>query len=175
MRYTEKQRLEVVRDYLSGTGGQKEVAQRHGVEPTSLRNWVAAYREHGIAGIAPRPKRPRYPADFKLMVLKRIKDESLSRRQAAAIFGIRKTDLITRWQRLYDSGGPNALVARPSQSTAMPTSNKPPPRPPKAKAKTREELLDEVQRLQAENAYLKKLKALVQSKSRSARGRKRQS
>ena len=51
MRYSDDQKLAVVLDYESGNDGQKVVARRHGVEATSLRNWVAAYRAQGIDGI----------------------------------------------------------------------------------------------------------------------------
>ena len=173
MRYTEKLKLAVVKDYLSGNGGQREVAQRHGVETTSLRNWVAAYREHGSSGIAARVSRQRYTAEFKLAVLMRIKQEGLSRRRASAIFGIRRSDLITEWQRLYDEGGPGAFAAsgQPRRAPMLPP-DKPPPKLRLNRTKSREELLEEIQRLQMENAYLKKLDALVQSRTRSVRRKK---
>ena len=51
MKYDVQKRLEAVQAYLAGTGGWKAVAQKYGVEATSLRNWVAAFREHGEAGL----------------------------------------------------------------------------------------------------------------------------
>jgi len=174
VQYTQKLKLAVVKDYLSGNGGQREVAQRHGVEPTSLRNWVAAYREHGPSGIAARLSRPRYTAEVKLAVLMRIKKDGLSRRRAAAIFGIRRFDVISEWQRLYDEGGPGAFAASGQVRRApMLPPDKPPPKSRLNQTKSREELLKEIQRLQMENAYLKKLDALVQSRTRSVRRKKR--
>ena len=174
MQYTEKLKLAVVKDYLSGSGGQREVAQRHGVEPTSLRNWVAAYREHGPAGIAARITRPRYTAEFKLAVLMRIKKDGLSRRRASAIFGIRKFDVIAEWQRLYDEGGPSAFAASGQARRApMLPPDKPPPKLRHNQTRSQEDLLEEIRRLQMENAYLKKLDALVQSRTRSVRRKKR--
>ncbi|MEJ2769096.1 transposase [Mycetohabitans sp. B46] len=50
-RYTEQQKLRVVKDYLSGQSGLKTVAKRHDVDISAVRSWVAAYREHGCAGL----------------------------------------------------------------------------------------------------------------------------
>jgi transposase len=44
--------------------------------------------------------------------------------------------------------------------------------PPEDKTRTREELLDELQQLRMENAYLKKLEALAQANQQPARGKR---
>lgn len=177
MKYDVQKRLEAVQAYLAGAGGWKAIAQEYGVEATSLRNWVAAFREHGEAGLERKYRGQNYSADFKLEVLTRMVDEGLSCRQAAVLFNIRRVDSIGTWRRRYDEGG-FAALATPSRQTETTVSvhTKPPagrresdsPEP----VPSRDELLQELERLRAENAYLKKLDALVRTKKSSAQRKK---
>jgi transposase len=173
VRYTEQQKLLVVQDYMAGNGGQKVVAQRHGVDVSALRSWIAAYREHGAAGIAAKVKRPRYSPEFKLAVLARLADEGLSCRQAAALYDIRRFDLVATWQRRYDEGGFAALCRSNTGAPRTLQTNKPPKIAPRDDRRSREELLAELEQLRMENAYLKKLGALVQAKRSSASKKRR--
>lgn len=71
---------------------------------SSLRQLVAAYQVHGAAGLKQK-KLQRYSNDFKLSVLKRMREKQLSYRQTAALFHIRKLNIIGLWERRYDEGG----------------------------------------------------------------------
>ncbi|WP_422392631.1 IS3 family transposase [Mycetohabitans rhizoxinica] len=170
-RYTEQQKLQVVEDYLSGQSGLKTVAKRHDVDISAVRSWVAAYREHGCAGLM-KKQRVDYSAEFKLTVLKRMRSEGLSRRQVAAKFDIRLFKVVGEWERRYDEGGLEALAPRRRGLTKkMPTTVNSADLPVKAvqrEARTQDELLAEVKQLRMENAYLKKLEALSSETQASA-------
>jgi transposase len=158
-KYSDDTRVAAARDYCSGTLGYKEVARRHGVNVSSLRLWAASYKRHGAEGVTSRRRRT-YTAKFKLAVLQRIQNEKLSLRRAAALFNIRNRDMILLWQRAYDTGGPAAL--HPYLGTRSIAMNEQPGDKSKDDSKrSRQELLDELQKLRMENAYLKKLKALA--------------
>lgn len=166
MRYSEEVKLSAAQEYCLGQEGIEAVAQRHGVDPHALRRWAAAYRLHGASGV--RAKRTRYSASFKQTVLQHMKQENLSYRQAAAWFDIRNFNIIARWARQYDVQGLVALSAgEPARMVCRPK-----PASPDA-TRTREDLLKELQFLRMENAYLKKLDALVQAKQKSAQQKKR--
>lgn len=107
-KYTEQAKLAAVRDYCSGEAGLKTIAQRHNVDVSSMRQWIAGYRAHGEAGVVGK-KREFYSVEFKLSVLKRMGEEGLSHRQAAALFNIRRFNIIGRWEQQYIQGGPEAL------------------------------------------------------------------
>jgi transposase len=98
-----------------------------------------------------------------LSVLQRIRSDKLSCRQAAALFNIRRRDMIAVWQRAYEIGGVAALHP-PSRArrTAMAKRSKAGAERLQDEQRTRKQLLDEVHQLRMENAYLKKLKALAQ-------------
>ena len=51
MKYSEKLKLLVVKDYCSGGGSLRAVAARHKVDISAMRGWIAAYTEHGTTGI----------------------------------------------------------------------------------------------------------------------------
>ena len=72
---------------------------------------------------------------------------------------------VKNWERIYLEEGPEGLYIerRGRKSTG---------RPKKLKPEVEENLIAEVQRLRAENAYLKKLRALVLEEERRGKGRK---
>ena len=93
----------------------------------------------------------RYTPEFKIKVVETMHREKLSYRETARQFDI-SNSRVTAWERIYIEEGADGLYAerRGRKSTG---------RPPKIKKE--EDLIAEVQRLRAENAYLKKLNALV--------------
>ena len=162
-KYADKQKLAAVKDYLSGDLGFGLVAKRRGIDPSSLRRWIAAFRAHGATGLKMKV-RHKYSTEIRLAVLKHMHEEQLSYRQAAAIFDIRNFNIIARWERQYDEGGLIALSGQSTQCADIMQIPKTPRREPNDDdERSRQELLDELNLLRMENAYLKKLAALVQA------------
>ena len=89
------------------------------------------------------------------MVVETMKKEHLSIYAAMQEFGINDHKIIERWERIYLEEGPEGLaIERRGRSN----KGRPPKQLPK---QVEEDLLAEVQRLRAENDYLKNLQALV--------------
>jgi transposase len=171
-KYSAQFKLSVVEDYLSGTGGFTSIGRRYGLDRALLRKWVAAYQIHGPASLE--KKYSHYSAQFKLSALKHMREHALSYRQTAAYFDIRHVNALVNWERQYDEGGIQALFHHPRRcSKPMRESINPPPKPENAETRTREQLLEELNYLRMENAYLKKLEALIQANKRSAQSKKR--
>jgi transposase len=161
-KYNEQFKLAVVQQYLSDTPGFKALAKTHGLHRKMVEQWVNLHRLHGTAGLE--KKFTHYSAEFKLSVLRHMWDGELSQSQVAAVFNIRSPGCIRHWERCYHSGGLDALIPRPrGKPKNMSTPDIKPPLPPDGAEHTREELVVEVNQLRMEVAYLKKLKALVQS------------
>ena len=96
----------------------------------------------------------RYTPEFKRMVVETMKKEHLSIHAAMQEFGINDHKIIERWERIYLEEGPEGLsVERRGRSSTG--------RSKKLPKEVEEDLLAEVQRLRAENDYLKNLQALV--------------
>lgn len=162
-RHSENFKLAVVQQYATGRGGYKAVARAHGLDHATVRRWVALHREHGLAGL--QKKFSHYSAEFKLSVLKYMWADELSFQGAAAAFNIRNAGCIRDWERCYHSGGVDALLPRiRGRPKKMPDPKSIEPKDAADdETRTRDELLAEVNHLRMEVAYLKKLRALVQS------------
>ena len=107
----------------------------------------------------------RYTGEFKQMVVETMRKELLSYQETARRFEVRSDTQGKNWERIYLEEGPEGLYIerRGRKSTG---------RPKKLKPEAEEDLIAEVQRLRAENAYLKKLRALVLEEERRGKGRK---
>ncbi len=108
----------------------------------------------------------RYTGEFKQKVVETMMREKLSYKEAARQFDVSQDTVVAKWERIYLEEGPEGLyIERRGRSSKG--------RPPKKlKPEIEEDLLTEVQRLRAENAYLKKLNALVAERVRQERKRK---
>ena len=96
------------------------------------------------------------------MVVETMMREKLSYREAARQFEIQDHNRVASWERIYLMEGAEGLyIERRGRSSKG--------RPQQFPKEVEEDLLKEVQRLRAENAYLKKLQALVQERERHQR------
>ena len=97
----------------------------------------------------------RYTPEFKKHVIETMLEERLSYRETARRFEVNGHRRIQDWERIYLTEGPEGFaVERRGRSS----KGRPPKQLPK---QVEEDLLAEVQRLRAENDYLKNLQALV--------------
>lgn len=116
----------------------------------------------------PRPKGKEsriYTGEFKQKVVETMQQENMSYKEAARQFEIPQGDkTVAKWERIYLEEGAEGLYVerRGRKSTGR----------PKLEKEVEEDLIAEVQRLRAENAYLKKLNALVAERERQEKKRK---
>ena len=105
----------------------------------------------------------RYTPEFKKLVIETMQEEELSYSETCRRFEVNSRDRIKSWERIYLEDGPEGLaIERRGRSRKG--------RPPKQLSKqVEEDLLAEVQRLRAENDYLKNLQALVLEDERRQR------
>ena len=96
----------------------------------------------------------RYTAEFKEQVIKTMLEEKLSYKETCRRFEINDDHRIPAWERIYLEEGPEGFqIERRGRSSTG--------RPRRLEKRVEEDLLAEVQRLRAENEYLKNLQALV--------------
>ncbi|MDW3814430.1 IS3 family transposase [Klebsiella pneumoniae] len=162
-KYSPETKLAVVNHYLSGKDGEQSTADLFGIERTSVRRWVRAWQFHGAEGLT--AKNNHYSDEFKLVVVRAVISDRLTMREAAARFNLSAEILVRRWLDVYNDAGAEGLLnmqcGRPGQMTKP--KNIPPLTDKELEKLSPEELRAELRYLRAENAYLKKLKALVQS------------
>ena len=97
----------------------------------------------------------RYTPEFKKLVIETMQEEKLSYSETCRRFEVNSRDRIKSWERIYLEEGPEGFaVERRGRSS----KGRPPKQLPK---QVEEDLLAEVQRLRAENDYLKNLQTSV--------------
>ena len=119
-----------------------------------MRRWQEIYSAFGSEVLLRMDgKQARYTFEQKVAAASAVVDGGMAKPEAMARFGVMSMSPLKRWCRLYREGGPEALRPRPKGR----------PRGAKSRPRTREEELEERCRmLEAEVAYLKKLRALVE-------------
>jgi transposase-like protein len=115
------------------------------------RRWVL----HGRRALVAKPTKTSYSFEFKLGVVRKVVDEGATAEQVADEHGLSSDKLVQTWVRTYRRLGEDGLKPKPKG------------RQPKDGDAQPNELTDlqrleqENLRLRAENAYLKKLRALM--------------
>ena len=100
----------------------------------------------------------RYTPEFKQMVVEAVRERGMAYNEAERQYDV-PHGRIQKWERIYLSEGPEGLaVERRGRGSKG--------RPAKFPKEVEDDLLKEAQRLRAENAYLKKLQALVLEEER---------
>lgn len=144
--------------------GYKATASLLGIPRETVRKWLDIYRSVGIEVLAMMGKKHiTYSFETKLGAVRAVVDEGMTKPEAMARFGIASPSSFKRWLKAYREGGPEALRPKPK---GRPRGSGSPP-----KEATREQELERrIQKLEAENAYLKKSIALkAEKRSRTAR------
>jgi transposase len=110
----------------------------------------------------------RYTSEFKLLVVEDMINSNLDYQETITKYNIRSRTQLKRWERIYlEEGSDGLFIERRGRKIG---SNR--GRPPNLDKKVEEDLIEEVQRLRAEVAYLKKLNALVRERELLEKKRK---
>lgn len=150
-------KLTVVKAYLNDEGGYVALAKRFNIaSDRTVAVWVNMYRAFGDKALKKRFKNKSYPVQFKLDVLNYKLRTGKSYQNVAIAFGMTEPSIIVNWYKAWVQDGIDGLSrpkGRPFMSKKKLNQNR--------KKLTREEELEkENELLRAENAYLKKLRAL---------------
>ena len=134
--------------------GCKPAAEALSVPRETVREWQWVYRAFGSeALLSMGGKQSRYTFEQRVAAASAVVDGGMTKTEAMAAFGIMSMSPLKKWFALYREGGAEALRPRPK---GRPSGSR-------ARPRTREEELEErCRRLEAEVAYLKKLRALVE-------------
>ncbi|CAG9612021.1 IS3 family transposase ISBth10 [Bacillus rhizoplanae] len=166
-KYSLETKLSAVTDYLNNVESFKDIAQKHCVDMTMLKKWVAKFQRHGLAGL--QKTYTNYSVEFKMDVLKFINEMGASIAEATTVFNISSSSTVWKWKHLFETQGIDAL--QPKEKGRPPMKKKPGEN--QQVEGSEEALKAEIERLRMENAYLKKLHALIQEKEKSQNKTKR--
>ena len=157
--------------YLEGNDGINTIANMVGVHRSVLQNWIQQYELHGDKALETRYTN--YSVQYKLDVLNYMNENGTSIRETAAIFNIPTHSTILKWHNQLEHIGIDALQPKKKGRSSMSKDNQKQTKKQVPAEGSVEALQAEVERLRMENAYLKKLNALVQNKEKSPNKTKR--
>lgn len=147
---TQHQREQLIQLFQQGTGSNAAAKQLN-ISPYAARALERRYKLHGTLCLMEKTTKQHYPFEIKKEVVTRNLNGE-SRMHLAQEFGLSSDNLVKSWVRAWRTGGDEALIPKPK---GRPKGSATP------KTLTEEDKLRrEVQKLRAENAYLKKLRDL---------------
>jgi transposase len=163
VKYSIKQKGAAVRSILKGEASIRSTSRELGCAKSAVQRWVTQYNQQGIGGL--KIKNGAYEAAFKLRVVRYYLQKGLSLNAIARHFEIPNEGIISRWVNSYKRLGAKGLSpkSRGRKKTIM--SSKPRKKtntPTDPSTQKLAEMQKELEYLRAENAFLKKLNALVQ-------------
>lgn len=159
-KYSYEQKLEAVLNVVEKHMSCKASANKLGTAEVQVRRWVRRYDKFGTEGLT--LKNGTYDGNFKVQVIEYMHENHLSQFETAVKFGIPTDVSVGKWERIYYEKGPQALLEENRGRKNLMSSNN--QKKINLEKQLEEDLIKEVQRLRMENAYLKKLNALVQER-----------
>lgn len=135
--------------------GYSATARYLGVSRWAVREIHRRWVLHGRKVLVAKSTKTQYSFEFKLDVVGKVIDEGAAAQQVAQEYGVSSATLVQTWVRTYRRLGEDGLKPKPKG------------RRPEGADCSSQELTDlarleqELERLRAENAYLKKLRALM--------------
>ena len=148
---SKEERLNAVRAIEEGES-IGSIARKYQMDSGGISYVSRLFHEHGPEGLTTHGYN--WTAEQKQQVLKYMRENNLSCKETGIKFGISGSATVSIWERRYLENGIGGLENK--KKGRKPRIQK--PKPPKTRE---EELLDRILYLEAENAYLKKLNALV--------------
>lgn len=158
----------VVKEYLKGNYSMRELARKFDVSPSSVSKWVKLYKQHGNEGLYSSAEI--YSGEYRVYVIEYMHKHQLSLAETARFFTPLSVATVKRWNDIYMEDGPQMLYLMAPINKTMSKDNKATTH--NVQDMTKEELIAEYERLRMENAYLKKLRALVQERVARENGTK---
>ena len=135
------------------------IANELAISKSIARKWVRSYRSVGReVFLEMGSSHKKYDFETKLAAVVDCAEGGLTRPEVMSKYGIVSQTPLLRWVQQYREGGPDALRPKPKGRPKSAEGGEPRPK------SREEELEEENRRLRAENAYLKKLRALEAEK-----------
>lgn len=154
-KYNIETKIEAIRLYKSGIGSTT-IARKLGISrDNTVLNWIRLWNKYGLEGITRSNALPRYSPSFKMKVIIWLVKHNASYPETADHFDISNQGTIWQWKHQYDLYGVDGFADRRKRVTTMSEKKK------VTSAEENKELKKRLEYLEAENAYLKKLKAVM--------------
>lgn len=160
-KYTLEVKLQAVKRYLTGNESYQTIAESIGVAKSQVITWLKLFEVQGEKGF--KKCYTSYSSEFKLDVLNFMNETGTSFLETASTFNISSPSIIYGWDQLLKTKGLDALEPKKKERPSMKKETKKvEPEKSIPAEDSMEALQAKIKHLEMENAYLKKLNALVQ-------------
>jgi transposase-like protein len=164
IKFTGEIKLAITQGFDPTIISETRYAKEMGVSKAQFQYWLKLYKLHGEEAFENIYEKESMP--FKLDVLDFMVQSGASLMDTAALFKLSSYTKVYRWQKQLEKGDLKAHEPQTKGRPLMKQKSTKPAHPLSTKGST-EELEDRIKQLEMENAYLKKLNALVQNKEKS--------
>jgi transposase len=163
IKYSYEEKLKAVLSVVKNHQSMQSAATETGCTRKAVSLWVSQYKHFGKTGLLS-IKNNSYTESFKLLVVRHMNKNHLSLLKTAMTFSIPDPTVVLRWKRKYEKEGETVFMPDNRDEELKKEKRK-----RNLEGKTKEELVKEVEYLEVENAYLKKLRDLVQKREAGKR------
>lgn len=170
-KYPFELKLKIVKEYLSGMGGYRHLANKYGISSKSqVSDWVNAYREYGEEGLLRKRQNQKYSVQFKLNALELYQTSEMSYREVASTLEMNNPALIANWMRNFREAGIEGLSKEKGRPLTLTRKKENKKENTTTEERDRIKALEkQVRSLQIENAFLKELRKLRKQEAQQRR------
>ncbi len=162
--YSVKQKKEVIDYIINNDASLYQAQKKFNINRETIRIWLYRYKHGGNKKLKNSKKYNKYTGQFKVDVVEYMYEHRFSHKKTSIIFMIPDC-LVKEWDLVYRHEGKDVLL----KENYMKSKKK---KNLDLNKKSRAELLEEIEQLRMENAYLKKLRALIQKGTKPSNGKK---
>lgn len=166
-KYNKEFKLKAVKEYLKGKDSYNSLAKKLRISESKLEIWIKKFERFGEKGLE--RNKVSYDGNFKLNVVEYMHEKNLSANETAIHFNLSGGNIVCKWERIYYEEGPYFLFEENRGRKKKMNNNK---HNKPINKMSKEELLEENEYLRMENAYLKKLHALIQERDNPQKKKK---
>lgn len=164
MNYSLNQKMEVINYLIKNEASLYNAEKKFNISRESIRIWLYKYKNDGMRSLENSKKKSKHTGQFKVDVVEYMHEHRYSYKKTSIIFNITPSAL-KEWDLIYRYEGKDVLL----KGNYMGRYKK---KHLKLEDKSKEELMEEIEQLRMENAYLKKLRALIQKGTKPNNGKK---
>jgi transposase len=159
MRLSNEEKLKMVLEHLDQGIPLHTLSEKYDYDVSNVKYFVGLYRMHGENVFLKRGDTTTYTREQKLQAIDRVNKEHISYRQLSLQMGLIDPGILRDWVNLYKAKGESAIQTTHARKSYLKHED----RLDRIADKT---LRERLEYLEAENAYLKKLYALIQKRSK---------
>ena len=163
-KYNREFKLAIAKQCLSHESS-RSISKRLGIPDRYIRYWVQVYRFHSDNAFIKR-KTP-YSFEDKYRILKQMRENHWSMSYTSVAYNMSSPGTISTWLTQFERFGLSGLQPKKRGRKVKKSTNQEAMTP--TEQMSLEELREELEYRRAENAYLKKLDALLQAKERKTK------